>query len=425
MHKVLIIAYYFPPMGLSGVERTLKFVKYLKNNNWEPTVITTGDVAYFAHDESLQKELDATRVRVIRLEGSEPNSLLSKHGTIKLPSEFIRKTFNRLNQTFFIPDNKISWAKKAFKKAIEILSAEHFDCVFITGPPFSQFDAFSSLKKVHNIPLILDYRDLWYDSYFAFYPTPFHRLVHKKKEYKALKAADLVIVTNRKLKEKLLNIFPFLTFSDVVIISHGYDQEDFDTITAQPKPQNKMVLMYSGIFLVYNTPEYFLKAFKQLTIERTDIASNIELHFVGFLNKENQKLIRILNLQSFVKDHGYVSHTESIAKIKSADVLWFMVGKRRNIDAILPGKVYEYIGSRKPIIACVPEGAAKMAAIEYKAAFITEPDNIEQIKNTILEVYTLFKEGKLPVPDEKFVESFRRDFLTEQLAKQMNNVLKV
>jgi glycosyltransferase involved in cell wall biosynthesis len=425
MHKVLVIAYYFPPMGLSGVQRTLKFVKYLKNNNWEPTVITTGDVAYFAHDESLQKELDATGVRVIRLEGAEPNSLLSKHGTIKLPSEFIRKTFNRLNQTFFIPDNKISWAKKAFKKAIEILSAEHFDCVLITGPPFSQFDAFSSLKKVHNIPLILDYRDLWYDSYFAFYPTPFHRLLHKKKEYKALKASDLVIVTNRKLKEKLLNIFPFLTFSDVVIISHGYDQEDFDTITAQPKPQNKMVLMYSGIFLVYNTPEYFLKAFKQLTIERTDIASNIELHFVGFLNKENQKLIRILNLQSFVKDHGYVSHIESIAKLKSADVLWFMVGKRRNIDAILPGKVYEYIGSRKPIIACVPDGAAKMAALDYKASFITEPDNIEQIKNTILETYNLFKAGKLPIPDENLVESFRRDFLTEQLAKQMNNVLKV
>jgi len=425
MHKVIVIAYYFPPMGLSGVQRTLKFVKYLKNNNWEPTVITTGNVAYFAHDESLQKELDETGVRVLRVEGAEPNSLLSKHGTIKLPSEFVRKTFNRLSQTFFIPDNKISWAKKAFKKAIEILSTEHFDCVFITGPPFSQFDAFSSLKKVHNIPLILDYRDLWYDSYFAFYPTPFHRLLHKKKEYKALKAADLIIVTNRKLKEKLLNTFPFLTFSDVVIISHGYDHEDFDTITAQPKPQNKMVLMYSGIFLVYNTPEYFLKAFKQLTIERTDIASNIELHFVGFLNKENQKLIRKLNLQSFVKDHGYVNHIESIAKLKSADVLWFMVGKRRNIDAILPGKVYEYIGSRKPIIACVPEGAAKMAAAEYKASFITEPDNVEQIKNTILEAYNLFKAGKLPIPDENLVESFRRDFLTEQLAKQMNKVLKV
>jgi glycosyltransferase involved in cell wall biosynthesis len=185
------------------------------------------------------------------------------------------------------------------------------------------------------------------------------------------------------------------------------------------------VLMYSGIFLVYSTPEYFLRAFKQLSLERTDIASNIELHFVGFLRKENQKLIRKLNLQSFIKDHGYVNHAESIAKLKSADILWFMVGKIKNIDAILPGKVYEYIGSRKPVIACVPEGAAKMAVSDYQASFITEPDNIEQIKNTIVEVYNLYKEGKLPIPDEKYIESFRRDLLTEQLALQLNKILKV
>jgi glycosyltransferase involved in cell wall biosynthesis len=412
-------------MGLSGVQRTLKFVKYLKNFGWEPTVITTGDVAYFAHDDSMQKELDDTGVRVIRVAGSEPNSLLSKKGTVKLPSEFIRKTFNRLSQIFFIPDNKLSWSKKAYKKCLEVLSSEHFDCLFISGPPFSQFDVFSDVKKVHNIPLILDYRDLWYDSYFAFYPTPYHRILHKKKEYRALKAADIIFVTNRKLKEKLLNTFQFLTFNDVVILPHGFDQEDFDKFPAQPKPQNKMILMYSGIFLVYSTPEYFLKAFKQLSVERTDIASNIELHFVGFLRQENQKLIRKLKLQSFIKDHGYVNHAESIAKLKSADVLWFNVGKRKNIDAILPGKVYEYIGSRKPIIACVPEGAAKMAALEYKAAIITEPDNIEQIKDAIIKAYNLYKGENLPIPDEKYVETFRRDLLTEQLAKQMNKVLRI
>jgi glycosyltransferase involved in cell wall biosynthesis len=425
MHKVLVIAYYFPPMGLSGVQRTLKFVKYLKNYNWEPTVITTGKVAYFAHDDSLQKELDETGVRVIRVGGSEPNSLLSKKGTIKLPSEIIRKTFNRISQTFFIPDNKISWAKKAYKKALEILSKEQFDCIFITGPPFSQFDVFQSLKKVHNIPLILDYRDLWFESYFAFYPTPFHKYVHKKKEYRALKEADIIVATNRKLKEKLLNTFPFLTFNDVVIIPHGFDKEDFYGIARQDKPNKKMVLMYSGIFMVYSTPKYFLQAFKQLAMERTDIASNIELHFVGYLRKENQKIISKLNLQSFVKDHGYVSHSEAVSKLFSADVLWFMVGKRKSIEAILPGKIYEYIGSKKPIIACVPEGAAKMAVNDYKASFITEPDNVDQIKNTIAQVYKLYNAGNLPKPDEKFVEGFRRDLLTEHLAKLFNKVLRV
>jgi glycosyltransferase involved in cell wall biosynthesis len=425
MFKVLVVAYYFPPMGLSGVQRTLKFVKYMKNFNWQPTVITSGDVAYFAHDNSLTKELNETEIKVIRVSGSkEPNSVLSRLGTMKLPSELIRNIFDKLSQTFFIPDNKISWSKLVYKKIDDILSKEKYDALFITCPPFSAFDKISQIKKKHDIPLFADYRDLWYKSYFAFYATPFHRLAHKKKEYNALKAADRIIVTNRKIKEKLLKNYPFLTFEDVVIISHGYDKDDFDKIEAQPKPQNKMVLMYSGIFMVYNTPAYLLRAFKLLTIERPDIASNIELHFVGFLRKENKKLIRKLNLQTFVKDHGYVNHDEAIAKLKSADVLWFMVGRRRNIDAILPGKVYEYIGAKKPILACVPDGAAKMAVEESGAGFVCSPDNIEEIKNTILKIYEHYKHNSLPTPSNDILEKFRRDNLTEILTKQFQLKLR-
>jgi hypothetical protein len=168
MHKVLVVAYYFPPMGLSGVQRTLKFVKYLKNYGWEPTVISTSEVGYFAHDQSLQKELDETGVRVIRIGGKDPNSFLARFGTLKLPREFIRKLLNKISQTFFIPDNKISWARNAIKKTIELINGENFDLIFVTGPPFSLFYEFSKFKKHFHIPLFFDYRDIWYESYFAF-----------------------------------------------------------------------------------------------------------------------------------------------------------------------------------------------------------------------------------------------------------------
>jgi len=412
-------------MGLSGVQRTLKFVKYLKNNNWEPTVITTGKVAYFAHDESLQKELDETGVRVIRVEGAEPNSLLSRHGTIKLPSEFIRKTFNRLSQTFFIPDNKISWAKKAFKKAIEILTTEHFDCVFVTGPPFSQFDAFSSIKKVHNIPLILDYRDLWVDNQFSFYPTPFHKGLHKRKEYKALKTADKVIVTNRRIKEKLINDYKFLTFDEVFIISHGFDPQDFTNVERIQKPNDKMLITYSGLFYEYITPKFFLNAYKNLLLENPSIGENIRLSFIGLLGKENIKLIKDLKLEAYITEYGYLNHQETIQKLLLSDVLWFMVGNGKSAATISSGKLYEYFGTKKPIIACLPDGALKTTVSDYNASFITEPDNVDEIKNTILQLYQLYKSGNLPVPNEQYIESFRRDLLAEQLAKQMNKVLKV
>ncbi|MCJ7554560.1 MAG: glycosyltransferase family 4 protein, partial [Ignavibacteriaceae bacterium] len=404
MFKVLVIAYYFPPMGLSGVQRTLKFVKYLKEYNWEPTVITSSDVGYFAHDNSLTNELNSLNINVIRIGGKEPNAILSKFGTIKLPSEFIRRILNKISQTIFIPDNKVSWSKKVYKKVEEIVTEEKFDAIFITCPPFSALSYVSRIRKKSDIPIFVDYRDLWYESYFSFYPTPIHKYLSKKEEYNALKAVDRILVTNRKIKEKLLKDFLFLSFDDVVILSHGFDPQDFERISAVPKPKNKLVLMYSGIFVAYNTPKYFLKAFKEISVERPDIAAEIELHFVGYLGKENKKLVRKLNLKEFVKDYGYVDHDDSISKIKSADVLWFMVDRLKNIDAILPGKIYEYIGAQKPIIACVPEGAAKMAVEEYGAGFICEPDNISEIKKAILTVYELYKKNELPKPDESILQ---------------------
>lgn len=424
MFKVLVIAYYFPPLGLSGVQRTLKFVKYMPLYNWLPTVITTGNIAYFAHDQSLQKELEGLNIKVLRTNSFEPNALLSKLGTVKMPAEKIRKVLNVLNQSIFIPDNKISWAKKAFEIASKELNSEKYDAIFVSGPPFSSFLMAAKLKKKHDIPLVVDYRDLWYKSYFAIYPTPFHSLLHKRMEYISLKAADKIIVTNRKIKEKLLNTFKFLTFDDVVIIPHGFDPEDFTNAKIVPKTTDMMILTYSGIFLEYNTPKYFLQAFKEITNERPDIASKIELHFIGYLRKENQKLIRKLKLQEFVKDFGYINHDEAITKLLSSDVLWLMIGNKRNIEAILPGKMFEYFGSGKPVIACVPEGAAKLAAAEYGASFITKPDDVNEIKETIYKVFKLYSEKALPVPDQNFIDKHRRDFLTETLVKQFQVLIK-
>lgn len=423
--KVLVIAYYFPPLGLSGVQRIFKFVKYMKKFNWEPTIITTDSVAYYAYDNSLAEELESLNLRVIRISGKEPNSILSKKGRIQPPKEWIRKIFDIFSQTFFIPDNKKSWSKEAARKAEELLNSEKFDAIFVTAPPFSSFESITNLRNKIDVPIILDYRDLWYNSYFSFYLTPIHKILHKRKEYLSLKNADAVIVTNRKIKEYLIKTYPFLTFEDITIIPHGYDIEDFKDAVKYPRPNKKMVLMFSGTFIGYGTPKYLLKAFKVITQERPDIAQNIELHFVGYLRKENANLIKKLKLEEFVIDHGYVDHTTSVRKILSADVLWLMIDYRKNIDAILPGKIYEYVGARKPILACVPDGAAKMALQEYGASFICSPDNISEIKEMIYKIYELYKSNNLPTPADEMVEKFRRDVLTEVLIKVFQSKLKV
>jgi len=424
MFKVLVIAYYFPPMGLSGVQRTLKFVKYMKKYGWEPVVLTAADTGYFAHDPYLLKEAENTGIKIYRVGGKDINSRLAKKGTVKMPSEIVRKILSRLSYTFFIPDNKIGWTKQALVKAREILKNEQIEMIFVSGPPFSSFMMAAQLKEEFNLPLILDYRDLWYGSQFAFYPTPLHKYLHKKKEYKVLKSADKIITTNRKVKEKILNYYKFLTFEDIFIISHGFDPQDFENLLPEKKNNNKMILTYSGIFYEFITPKYLLKAFKKLSLERPDMAANIELHFVGLLRKENERLIRKLELESFVKQFGYLNHRDALVKVISSDVLWLMAGKARNIETHSAGKLYEYFGTRKPILACLPTGALRSAAEEYRAAFITEPDNIDQIKSTLFAIYELYKTQNLPIPDEEFIEKHRRDYLTELLTKQFQFLIK-
>jgi glycosyltransferase involved in cell wall biosynthesis len=424
MNKVLVIAYYYPPMGLSGVQRTLKFTKYLKNYNWEVTVITTEGTGYYAHDTSMLREAEEAGVRIIRTSGKDINSLLKKRGTIKMPAEIIRKIFSRLSNTLFIPDNKISWANKALKKGRELLQKEKFDVIFISGPPFSTFITGRKLKKEFDIPLVVDYRDLWFGNQFTFYATPFHKMMHKKMEYQVLKAADKVISTNRKMKEVMMNNFKFLSFEDVYIIPHGFDPSDFELKFVSHKTNNKLWITYSGLFYEFITPKYFLKAFKKLTAERPDIAQNMELHFIGFLRNENRKLIKKLDLQEYVTEYGYLDHDKAIVKILSSDILWMMIGKGKNADTISSSKLYEYFGTRKPIIACVPEGSIRAASEEYKASFITDPEDVDAIKNALIKIYGLYKSSQLPVPDEDFVLKHRRDFLTDQLSKQFLFLVK-
>ncbi|RPI70474.1 MAG: glycosyltransferase [Ignavibacteriales bacterium] len=396
----------------------------MKNYDWEPTILTTGNVGYFAHDEYLKNEAENSSLRIIRIGGKEPNAMLSKFGTIKPPRESVRKILSRISQTIFIPDNKNSWSKHAFQKVKELLTNEHFDAVYVTAPPFSSFYHLRKLKKKFDVPIMVDYRDLWYGSYFAFYPTPIHSLLHKRMEYLSLKSADKIIVTNRKIKEKLIKNYKFLTFNDVVIIPHGFDLQDFSGIEPEPKYNDKMIVAYSGILMEYNTPKYFLRAFKKLTIERPDIASKIQLNFIGYLGKENKSLISKLNIEEYISELGYMNHKEAVKKIVSSDVLWLMIGRKRNIDAILPGKLLEYMGSQKPVIGCVPDGIAKIILEEYGASFITDPENVEEIKNVLIKVYELYHKNELPKPDQELLQKYRRDILTEQLTKQLQSIMK-
>ncbi|MCB0751282.1 MAG: glycosyl transferase family 1, partial [Ignavibacteriae bacterium] len=226
------------------------------------------------------------------------------------------------------------------------------------------------------------------------------------------------------IKEDLIKSHPFLKFNDVDIIPHGFDPADFEDIVPLEKETHKLIITYSGIFYEGITPKFLLKAFKKLTLENPDIALNIKLQFIGHFKKENHKIVTKLKLENFVEDVGYLSHKEALTRLISSDILWIMLPQGDRMFNVTPGKIFEYFGTKKPIIANLPEGISKNLIKEYGASFITKPNDVDEIKNTLLKCHELYLKGKLPKPNDEFVNRYNRINLTEQLVKIFQFYLK-
>jgi hypothetical protein len=423
--RVLVIAYYFPPMGLSGVQRTLKFVKYLPHYGWHPTVLTVEPHGYFAHDDSLLHELDGRSVDIVQTESAGPGKFFARKEIVKLPSERKRKFLSRLSDTFFIPDNKIGWKRKAVAKALALHRAAPFDLIFATAPPFTDFLIGAEIKAAISKPLVFDYRDPWVEYPYKFYPTPLHRLRTIQLERRALRASSFVVTTNRRVKELVIRRHGFLSYNDIEIIPQGYDPADFHGYVGPnaegvvPKT-HKMRIAYSGVFWEDRTPKYLLRALHELFTEQPLLRGHIEALFMGKFRDENMRLVEKLKLNDSIKVVDYLPHHQCVANLMNADVLWMIVGD----DVASPGKTYEYIGARKPILGSAPEGFIKQTILEAGGK-VTAPDDVAGLKHAILEFYDDYRHGRLHGPPNDVVEKYNRVKLTGQLVKVFESLLAV
>jgi len=410
--NVLVVAYYFPPMGLSGVQRTLKYVKYLPQFGWQPTVLTVTPTGYFAQDYTLLEEINPLHIEVVRVGSLDPNRLFRKKGVVRMPSERWRKVLTYLSDMFFIPDNKIGWKRKALKAAEELITKNNIEIIFATAPPFTDFLIGMELSKKFNIPLVIDYRDPWHEYPFKYYPTPLHKWRNYVLEKRVLRAASRIITTNRRVKEMILQRYKYLYYHDITILPQGYDPKDFNDETDQLKTK-KFRITHAGIFYGDRTPMYFLQALKKVLTDRPDIKGNIEACFIGNMHDEYLSLMKSMQLEEYVVTTGYLDHSHCVRYLMASDVLWFM----HNNDSQSPGKLYEYFGARKPIIACVRDGFLQQTIEEAEAGIIVAPDDVDGIVKAIVTMYDKFKLNQLPVPKEDVIKKYDRVELTDELSK--------
>jgi glycosyltransferase involved in cell wall biosynthesis len=424
LNKVLFISYYFPPMGMGGVQRTLKFAKYLLKYNWQPVVLTINPKKYFAIDEFLLKE--ATDNGII-IERTGKNKFNPGQIVTRVPKERFRKLKSRIAQLFFIPDSKIYWKKKALKKIDKLWKKyDGFQLVYATAPPYTDFLIGQEVKKKYKIPLVIDYRDAWVDSkVLNFYPTPIHKSRNIKLERKVIKDANVIITTNRRVKELIISRYGNIAYNDIKIFPHGYDSEDFENALTKKLPLiNKMRVTYSGSFYTRD-PRFYYKAIKIFLDRHPEIKNNVEFCFLGLFTKEHLNIAKNLNIINNLNLPGYINHFECVKYILASDILFLLISRGENEDAAMPGKVGEYIGSRKNIIACIPEGVTKKILENYNAIKFVEDENPEKIADALYEYYLLYEQNKMPVANEEMVMMYDRKQLTSELAKEFNYLLDV
>ncbi len=423
MRRVLLIAYYFPPMGLSGVQRVAKFARYLPDYGWEPIVLTVHPGGYFAYDATLLDEVEAAGVSIHRTFSLDPTRLFQGRRSVPLPAESVRQRWSRLNGWLFIPDNKIGWLPPAVWRGLRLIRTQSIDTIFASAPPATALLIGALLHRWSGRPLVLDYRDDWLGNPRQVYPTRWHRRLHARLEQWTFRHTARITTINSYLQQTIAQRIPSGGPS-VHVIPHGFDPADFEAIAPEPHATHKMRLLYSGVFYDAQQPDDFLRALAQWLAARPEARAHIEAVFVGLVPPHMPALIKRLDLQDVVILRGYLPHREAIAALKAADVLWMTVGEQPGAAGISTSKLFEYIGTCKPILALIPAGVGRQVLTEYGAAYLAPPHDVEAIARTLQRLYEDWKGGRLPAGKPSVVAQFDRRQLTGQLAMLLEETLQ-
>ena len=422
--KVLLITYYWPPAGGSGVQRWLKFVKYLPEFGIEPVVYTVKDPHYAIRDESLVDQIPQG-LEVIREGILEPGMILSGFGKKGKDSSagflnpnpsFIERQIQYVRANYFIPDAKKFWIKPSVKRLSDYLEKHEVDVLITTGPPHSLHLIGDALKKRFGISWLADFRDPWTNIDY-FHSLPLTKSAIKKHhdlESMVLRNADCVLVVGKTMKEE---------FSDrnekVCVLTNGFD--DFEQ-PDQVSLDREFSISHIGLMNADRNPHVFWRALGELVDESDAFKKDLVVKLVGKCAEDVYQSIEENGLTDHVTSPGYVSHQDVLRYQQSSQVLLICVNKVPSARSVITGKVFEYLQSKRPVLGIGPtDGDLAVILKETNTGQMVDFDDVKSLKKLIRQYYEKFKSGNLTVAPQN-VEQYHRKNLTEKLAKLLKEM---
>jgi glycosyltransferase involved in cell wall biosynthesis len=422
MKKVLIITYYWPPSGGSGVQRWLKFVKYFREFGIEPIILTVDpNFATFPFtDKSLIKDIPPG-IEIYHTKAQSPFDLYSKIKGKSVPQSgfsdqskpgIIDRIIRFIRGNFFIPDARIGWNKYAFKKAQEIIEKYNLDTVITTSPPHSTQLIGLKLKQKFKLRWIADLRDPWTEIYYnkKLYRTFFAKKKDYKMEQLCLKNADKIVVVSEDIKRNFGDNRKEI-IDKIYVIPNGFDENDFANLEVQSKKKEQSdfkVISYVGNLGELYPTDGFLEAFEALIRKEKDW----KLQFVGNCSGDVKRKVDSLKLSQNVEFISYVDHSEAIKYMLNATILLLIIPEVENNKGILTGKLFEYLATGNPILNLGPkDGDAAKILSENAISMTANPNDKQEIINFITNTSKSFN------VKEKAKNIFSRRNLTRQVSK--------
>lgn len=421
MKKALIILYYWPPAGGPGVQRWLKFVKYLPEFGIEPIVYCPENPNYPIVDESLVNEV-SDAVTILKQPIKEPYrfaNLLSKKNSKQISSgvipkqnkqTFIQKVLLYIRGNVFIPDARKHWVKPSVSFLSEYIEKHHIDTIITTGPPHSLHLIGLQLKQQRNIKWLADFRDPWttigYHKQLKL--TQSSATKHKDLEAQVLQSADQIVVTSNNTKKE----FASKTNQPITVITNGYDVHK----VSRPEKDKKFTLSHIGSLLSERNPKQLWEALSELIKENSAFSEAFQLQLIGVVSDDVLQTLQEYKLSKHISIMGYVSHDEALKAQMSSRLLLLVEIDSEDTKVIIPGKLFEYMISETPILAVGPKDSDVETIIKSTNTgqyFYYEQK--QAIKSQILSYFEAYKSNTLSVKAIG-LQQYSRKALTKSLA---------
>ena len=426
--KVLIITYYWPPAGGPGVQRWLKFAKYLPDSHVEPLILTVDEekASYPIRDTSLSLEVPPN-IKVFRTPTRELYSLyLRITGRTQVPfSGFVQESKPNLREkvirfirtNLFIPDPRKAWNKYAYRKACAIIQQENIHNVITTGPPHSTHLIGHRLKKKFpSIFWIVDFRDPWTRIFFfdELGHSILSRNIHKYQEKKVIQNSDKVIVIGYNMKQYFINDYPQIPENKILIVPNGFDQADFDI--EFPVADKDFVITYTGTLASNYPVDSVINSIKTLNKERH---ISVKLRIIGAINKDIRSSIMTELGDELAEFIPAISHKEVIRYLFRSALCLLIIPDAPGNECIVTGKLFEYLASGKPIIGLGPkQGDAARILSETESGKMFDYTEYKNITDFILQMYDNFRDD-ISLYNKDLITSYKRSSLTKLLASNL------